>query len=249
MTSCTNCQELLMKKLCNIPSAWRSQIAEVLCDANKGLEIKPESLTSLSDWNINYAPEVCISYTDEQGVTVTRCFDFSYLLNQQLNEVDPRCLSTPEVWNGLSYVQKMQLLVDKLCTACFDDSVELPTITTTTTTTIPVSTTPGKVYFGSKSTNTVSQADVAATSEYQVDPALPIVFDWRPYNTAPAFLWFATPFHKTHWQDMSVLLNNGGIGTIDDLFGPAAAITVNGQTLYLYVTMYQTQVDNLIQVV
>jgi hypothetical protein len=172
-----NCKELLMQKLCSIPSAWRSQIADVLCDANKGLEIPEETLTKLGDWNINYSPEICIAYTDEEGVTVNRCFDFSHLLNQQLDLAGSSlcchtrglaslwiiCKNGRQCWTSCAPLALTKIL---LSTKFYHHHYTTPVASGVL----------GKVYFGAKDTNDVSQADVAATTEYQVDAALPISF-------------------------------------------------------------------------
>jgi hypothetical protein len=68
------------------------------------------------------------------------------------------------------------------------------------------------------------------------------------FNSAPKYLWFAVPSQKTQWQDLAVSFNHGNVGSVDDLFGPPTIITVNGVQLYLYVTMYATQVANILQI-
>lgn len=127
------------EKICDylkdLPSKWKDQLAEVLCEikANKQQpscdQVKDcETLTILSPFSIS-GTVVSIRYKDERGIEVTRSFDTRDIINNILNELDPNCLASESEWLNLSAEEKLQLLVDSHCECC--------STTTTTTTTIP----------------------------------------------------------------------------------------------------------------
>jgi hypothetical protein len=128
--TCNNCEELMQKYLCDLPSAWSKQMAKVICkfinptvplDCNSVKNC--ETLTSLSAFTVD-GSEVCITYTDENGTAVTRCFD----MNDVGLDLDPKCIMDQEDWDLLSWRDQIQAIIDYACT-CQQH-------TTTTTTTI-----------------------------------------------------------------------------------------------------------------
>lgn len=128
-----NCKEQLLDYLCDVPSPWRDQIATVICEGIAfELSCKNfkdcETRTSLSAFTRS-GSTISVTYTDEAEQAITRSFDFIELLDNSLNEVDPKCLTDQDTWNALTYIGKFQLLVDSHCTGC--------TTSTTTTTTLP----------------------------------------------------------------------------------------------------------------
>lgn len=140
---CNNCKEQVLEGLSSLPSGWREQIAAAICDSVLG-NISSDcetvqncidqvySSTELSEFEID-GTEVCIIYTDIHGVSVERCFDFSEIINNSLENLDPKCLTTPLDWNSISYREKWQLLIDRVCQDC--EGNEDPTTTTSSTTT------------------------------------------------------------------------------------------------------------------
>lgn len=117
--TCNNCEEVMSKYLCDVPSEWRKQIVKVVCSAMVSTEncekFKDcEALTSLSAFSVD-GTEVCISYKDENGVIVERCFDFGDIMNSSLDGVDPNCLMTQEEWDALSHLERIQAIIDYGC--------------------------------------------------------------------------------------------------------------------------------------
>lgn len=120
-----NCKQKFIDYLQFIPQTWREQIADVLCtyvvngsiniDCDKVIEC--QTLTSLSDFTVT-GTIVSITFVDEHGVSVTRTFDFNDILNHELDSVDPGCLSSVQEWNNMTYVQKWQAIIDKVCETC-----------------------------------------------------------------------------------------------------------------------------------
>lgn len=133
--TCNNCEEVLSKYLCDLPSKWAQQITKVVCEAinSSSLECsdvtKCETLTSLSAFSVNDT-EICITYKDENGTSFKRCFDFDDILNDSLDEVDPKCITSQEIWDNMSYKERVQAIIDFAC-----DCVPITTTTSTTTTT------------------------------------------------------------------------------------------------------------------
>jgi len=136
----------------DIPSKWRDAIIQILLQITASCtsgtidcaDVKEcETVTSISEWTVT-GTEVCIKFTNELGVEVERCFDIENILNEQLNNgnIDPGCITTPTIWNTLSYTEKFQALIDTVCNCCpattsTTTTTTVPEETTTTTTTIP----------------------------------------------------------------------------------------------------------------
>lgn len=115
------------------------------------------------------------------------------------------------------------------------------TTTTTTTTTAP----DDIVYFGAKATgSTPIESEILAGLDITVDASLDVTVDWTSFNASPQYCWFAipalgTPYNKNRWYVDAG--NNGNIGTISDLFGAPATVSVSGNNYYVWITNYQTQ--------
>lgn len=133
--NCKNCKEDVQAYLSHLPSKWAEKLADIICkyiicDNPPAVDCETfrecETLTSLSDFTVTDT-EVCITYIDENSVTVTRCFDFSDIINGTMENIDPKCITDQTTWNNWSYVEKWQSIVDKVCDNC----------STTTTTTTP----------------------------------------------------------------------------------------------------------------
>ena len=119
--SCVNIPKEYSDLLDSIPSKWREQLLAFFvkikdetslatCESLKACE----TLTSLSEFTIE-GTNVCVTFTDESGVEITRCFDASQVLNNSLYNVDPKCIATQESWRNMTFAQKMQAIVDKIC--------------------------------------------------------------------------------------------------------------------------------------
>lgn len=128
----------LEELLKDLPSKWRDELINILIKIQDNIQgvdcltVKScETLTTLSEFT-QTDTEVCITYTDEHLVSVQRCFDLEDTLNQTLEDIDPGCVTTPTLWNTMSYKEKFQALIDTVCNCC-----PATTTSTTTTTTIP----------------------------------------------------------------------------------------------------------------
>lgn len=91
---CTDCQKTYQAYLSDLPSEWRSQIADLMCKVKTDVsavtctDVKAcETLTSLSPFTLNDS-ELSITYKDERGVSVTRTIDLGlnpeneFIINQ-----------------------------------------------------------------------------------------------------------------------------------------------------------------------
>lgn len=124
----------------DIPEAWRYALIDILIKIQEERESVDceqvrdcETVTNLSEFTFNNT-EICISYTNEEGITVERCFDIENIINETLADIDPLCITTPTVWNTMSYTEKIQALVDTVCSCCPETTTTTSTSTTTTTT-------------------------------------------------------------------------------------------------------------------
>lgn len=137
-------KQQILEHLSPLPCDWAQSIANVLCefqssiqtpDCNKVKEC--ETLTSLSDFVID-GNSVCITYKDENKVSVERCFDVTEILNNSVNDIDSGCVASSTSWNGMSYLEKFQAIIDTLCNCCpsVTTTTTIPASSTTTTTTI-----------------------------------------------------------------------------------------------------------------
>lgn len=127
-----NCRKELEVILCDLPSIWRGPIIDALCKERCEQELdcsdlkKCETITSLSSFSIS-GTTISITYKNEQSVEVTRSFNFSELINNSLDGIDPKCLTTSLNWSSLSFIERIQLLVDAHCSCC-SDQVQCPSI-------------------------------------------------------------------------------------------------------------------------
>ena len=137
--TCEQCKQQFTGKLDNLPSGWRDSIIDFVCnyissqqtvDCEVLKECLEDTTTSLSEWDIN-GSEVCITFTDREGVSVTRCFNFNEIINRSLDDLDPKCLAEQTDWIAMTYTEKWQALIDRVCDTCQD----APTTETTTETT------------------------------------------------------------------------------------------------------------------
>lgn len=132
MTSKCDLEEILSV----LPSKFRDAIIEILLEIQNEIVsvdcdtvTECETLTSLSEFT-QEGTQICITYTDEDGVSTERCFDIETTINEQLEQVDAGCITTPTLWNQMSLTDKFQSIIDTICSCC-------PSTSTTTTTTEP----------------------------------------------------------------------------------------------------------------
>lgn len=85
--ACSDCNKEYQAYLCDIPSAWREQIAELMCKVVKDVQTvtceevqECETLTALGPFSLD-GEDLSITYKDENGVTVTRTVTLSGLAN------------------------------------------------------------------------------------------------------------------------------------------------------------------------
>lgn len=122
-------QEKIGSYLEGLPSKWKEQLTTILCqiiadkeqpDCDKMREC--ETTTTLSPFTIS-GTTVSITYINEDSVQVIRSFDINEVLERSLNELDPSCLTDETTWSNLSYIEKIQLMIDAHCNCCQEISV------------------------------------------------------------------------------------------------------------------------------
>lgn len=140
--TCQNCEQVISEYLCDVPSQWRTQIAKAICanlNEQQSLDCEAvrncETVTTLSAFSIE-GTQVCITYMDEDRESFTRCFDWQDIQNTILDDVDPKCITSQEIWDEMTFTERIQAIIDYACTC-----EEITTTTTTTTTTTSTTTT------------------------------------------------------------------------------------------------------------
>lgn len=140
-----NCNMDLNAYLCDIPSEWREGIVKALCLTFLPVEqnctsIKNcETLTSLSGFTLE-GSELSVTFRDENGSVFTREIDLSLPIETSLDEVDPNCLMSQEDWDNLSYLEKIQSIIDSHCDCCTTTTTTTSTTSTTSTSTTTTTT-------------------------------------------------------------------------------------------------------------
>lgn len=186
-----NCHKDLEKYLCDVPDQWREGIVKALCyvfddkcedDECEGVK-DCETTTFLSDFTVE-GNEVSISYTNERN-TRTLSFDVVELIDNALDIVDPKCLASIEDWAEMTYVERLQLLLDAQCECCTTTTTSTTTSTSTTTTSTSTSTTTST---STSSTTTTSSSTTTTTSHPIADfIARNISSDGRLNDVTPVF--------------------------------------------------------------
>lgn len=117
-------KEQIEKYLAPLPSEWKTKLTTILCEINSSQNTvscqdvkKCETLTSLSQFTRN-GSIISIQYKDEKGTTVTRSIDLSDVVNSQLDDLDPGCLTDETTWNNMTLTQRLQLLINSHCECC-----------------------------------------------------------------------------------------------------------------------------------
>lgn len=125
--NCLNCQERLSVYLCDIPEKWREQIVRTMC-----LAIEADNTSTCADIEKCFftaqlsaiernGTYITISYTDENQEVVTRTFNFTQLIEHSMDGLDPKCVATQEDWDAMTYLEKIQAIIDYRCECCPND--------------------------------------------------------------------------------------------------------------------------------
>lgn len=124
----------------DLPDKWRDALIEILLkiqDERESVSCEEvrdcETLTTLSEFT-QTDTEICITYTDEDEVSVTRCFDIDTIINDSFEDIDPGCIATQDAWDSMTYTEKIQALIDTVCNCCPATTTTTSSSTTTTTT-------------------------------------------------------------------------------------------------------------------
>lgn len=140
-----SCVKKVMDELSALPPKWAEKLACNICgmvDTDDECDTSApdcedirdcQTITSLTDFEV-IGNVICISFTDEHGVVVKRCFEASQFTDE-INETDGTCI-TP-LWGILSATEKWQAIIDKVCNCCNPTTTTTTTSTTTTTTIAP----------------------------------------------------------------------------------------------------------------
>lgn len=247
--SCKDCLIRMEAILKGIPEEWRKQIAMALCEAQGDPGAVDESTVKANETHTYFSQftltgnNLCISYTNEAGVTVNRCVDITSVFNTVLNQVDPLCVIPQGDWTASDLQNKVQALVDKQCDCCNP-------VTTTTTTAAPTTTTTTTtefvtVYWGWTPTyGVLSPSDIVTTAQGSdtIIPGSNITADYTA-NTQPMYLWMAEPLTeplKTKWDgDAGGNLNQGNIG--GSMGGNLFESPASSGSFRFYITGWLTQ--------
>lgn len=116
-------KEQIEAYLSALPTEWKDKLTTILCEINEGStldcqKVKDcETVTSLSEFS-TLGSVISIDYTDENSVTYTRSVDVGNILNDEIEHLDPNCLTDETTWASLTYPERIQLLIDKHCDCC-----------------------------------------------------------------------------------------------------------------------------------
>jgi hypothetical protein len=136
-----NCVKQVIEELDALPQVWAEKLACNICSLVETEDecattsdcqdiSECETVTSLSTFTV-IDDKICISFKDERGVTVKRCFIASQFTDE-INETDGLCIDSD--WNTFSSKEKWQAVIDKICNCCNPTTTTTTTSTTTTTT-------------------------------------------------------------------------------------------------------------------
>lgn len=122
------------------------------------------------------------------------------------------------------------------------------TSTTTTSTTTTTTQAPEIVYYGVDiSDGTIPDSvEILASpfTPYVGNAALDVSLSWGAPNGVPKYYWLAIPANspahlKNRWYESPI--NNGQMGTVNDLFDAPSTVVVNGINYHVWITVYQTE--------
>ena len=139
-----HCNIDLDKMLCDIPFEWRKGIVKALCytleNSNVSCEDiqKCQTLTKLYPFTLN-GSVLTAKFKDENGNVVSRTLNILDIVDNSLDTVNPGCIMGIDEWNALHHFEKIQAIIDAVCTCCPN--------TTTTTSTTSTTTSPYSYYY------------------------------------------------------------------------------------------------------
>lgn len=139
-----HCNIDLDKVLCDIPFEWRRGIVKALCytleNSNASCDSinKCQTLTKLYPFTIN-GNVLTAKFKDENGNVVSRTLNILDIVDNSLDTVNPGCIMSIDEWNSLHHFEKIQAIIDAVCTCCPN--------TTTTTSTTSTTTSPYSYYY------------------------------------------------------------------------------------------------------
>lgn len=117
-------KDIIKEFLKGIPTEWQDKLTILLqqiSDAKSNVTCDDvrecETVTSLSEFTVD-GSQISITYTDEDSVAIERTFDLDQVLSNQLEDIDPGCLTDDTTWSNLSYQDKIQLLITSHCDCC-----------------------------------------------------------------------------------------------------------------------------------
>jgi len=140
-----NCVKQVLSELGALPPVWAEKLACNICNlVTTEDECNPtdleceginncQTVTSITQFETE-GDTICISFRDEHGVLVKRCFTLEQI-NDTINYTDGSCLSS--IWGTLTPTEKWQLIIDRACNCCNPTTTTTTTSTTTTTTAAP----------------------------------------------------------------------------------------------------------------
>lgn len=139
-----NCVKQVISELNALPLVWAEKLACNICNlVETEDECNPtvpdctdirdcQTVTSLTTFTV-VDDKICVSFVDERGVVVKRCFTASQFTDE-INETDGLCIDSD--WNIFSSKEKWQSIIDKVCNCCNPTTTTTTTSSTTTTTTL-----------------------------------------------------------------------------------------------------------------
>lgn len=119
--TCSNCETILDKYLCDIPSVWRKSIVKAICmaipssDTLDCTDIKPcETITTFSEFRKS-GSLISITFRDERNRAHILTMDLSIVLDSSLDDIDPMCLATEEEWAAMTNEERYERLINHSC--------------------------------------------------------------------------------------------------------------------------------------
>lgn len=119
MLTSLNCKETILLELANVPSPLKEEVATAICtafdDSNTVTCPTCETVKITSPLYISEQDGVCISFRDEDGVYVTRCFEINDILKYLTDDIDPTPITTSEQWVEWDYLDRIQAIIYYRC--------------------------------------------------------------------------------------------------------------------------------------
>lgn len=121
----------LDKYLCEIPFDWREDIINAIIAIEAGNNNSSnceniqncQTVTSLSPFTL-VGTILTIKYTDENGTVKTSTIDISPIIEDSLDNIDPKCIATEEEWAEMTNKERLQAIFNRSCCIFNNDIVE-----------------------------------------------------------------------------------------------------------------------------